>query len=199
MKVEGVIKFKLHWTPEPPMPDEFISTLNKWRDILYKAELIGEDANGIGYGNISRRLDQNTFIISGSGTGSLEKLTAEHYTKVTAFDLAGNTLLSSGPVQPSSESLTHAAVYETIPGCHAVFHIHHLALWETLLAKLPSTAKDIEYGTPAMAREMARLLKDPVLKTQGILGMGGHREGVISFGKDPDDAGSAISRWLAVK
>jgi L-ribulose-5-phosphate 4-epimerase len=199
MKDEGVIKFKLHWIPGPPMPYECITALNEWRDKLYKANLIGEDANGIGYGNISRRLDQNTFIISGSGTGSLENLTTKHYTKVTGFDLAENTLVSTGPVRPSSESLTHAAVYETIPGCNAVFHIHHLALWETLLARVPFTAGHIEYGTPAMAREITRLLKDPLLRERGILGMGGHREGIISFGRDPDEAGGAINRWLAIK
>jgi hypothetical protein len=197
MKDEGVIKFKSNWKRDPPMPYELISELNEWRDKLYKARLIGEDAEGIGYGNISCRLDQNTFIITGSGTGSLEKLSAEHYTRVTAYNLAENTLTSTGPVKPSSESLTHAAIYEAVPQLNAVFHIHHLALWENLLANLPSAAKHIEYGTPAMANEMARLLKDPLLLEQRIVAMGGHREGILSFGKDPDEAGNSINRWLA--
>lgn len=199
MKDEGVIKFKLTWNLEPPVLYEYISALNEWRDKLYKAGLIGEDENGIGYGNISGRLDQNTFIITGSGTGSLEKLTADHYTRVTAYNLAENTLVAAGPVKASSESLTHAAVYETIPGCNAVFHIHHLVLWKNLLANLPSTSKHIEYGTPAMANEIVRLLKNPLLLKQGIVAMGGHREGVIAFGKDPDEAGQAINRWLATR
>jgi L-ribulose-5-phosphate 4-epimerase len=198
MNGEGVIKFKLVWKQEPPMAYHYLYALNEWRNSLYKLGLIGQDGNGIGYGNISCRLAENIFIITGSGTGSLKKLTAEHYTKVTAYDLAENTLESTGPVKASSESMTHAAVYETVPGCNAVFHVHHLALWETLLALLPSTAKDIGYGTPAMAKEIARLLKDPVVLKQGILAMGGHKEGIISFGKDLDEAGSVLARRVAV-
>jgi L-ribulose-5-phosphate 4-epimerase len=197
MSDEGVIKFKLTWKREPPMAFHFISALNEWRDSLYKVGLIGKDENGIGYGNISCRVDKNSFIITGSGTGSLEQLTSKHYTRVTAYNLSENSLESTGPVKASSESLTHAAVYETIPGCNAVFHIHHLALWEVLLVSLPSTAKHIEYGTPAMAEEIARLLKDPLLLKQGLLAMAGHRGGIISFGKDPDEAGSVLVSWLA--
>lgn len=179
------------------MAYHFISSLNEWRDSLYRVGLIGKDQHGIGYGNISCRLNKNIFIITGSGTGSLKKLTAEHFTKVTAYNFPENTLESTGPLKASSESMTHAAVYETIPGCNAVFHVHHLTLWETLLARLPSTAKHIEYGTPAMAEEITRLLTDPVLLKQGILAMGGHKEGIISFGKDLDEAGSILLSWLA--
>jgi L-ribulose-5-phosphate 4-epimerase len=197
MKDEGVIKFKFNWIQEPSMPYKWISELNEWRDKLYKAGLIGEDANGIGYGNISRRLERNTFVITGSGTGSLEKLNAEHYTKVMAYNIFQNTLTSAGPVKASSESLTHAAVYETVPELNAVFHIHHLALWESLLTHLLSTAKHIEYGTAAMAIEIARLLKDPLVQQQGIIAMGGHKEGVLSFGKDLEHAGRSIEKYLA--
>ena len=179
------------------MPYKWISELNGWRDKLYKTGLIGEDAKGIGYGNISRRLKRNNFVITGSGTGSLKKLNAKHYTKVTSYDLAKNTLISAGPVKASSESLTHAVVYETVPELNAVFHVHHLAMWENLLTHLPSAAKHIEYGTTAMAIEIARLLKDPLILQQGIIAMGGHREGILSFGKDLEDAGRSIEKYLA--
>ena len=99
MNDDGVIKYKYNWKQEPPMPNEWILELNRWRDKLYKAGLIGEDKNGIGYGNISSRLEQNIFVITGSGTGSLEKLDAEHYTKVTAYDLAKNRLTTVGPIK----------------------------------------------------------------------------------------------------
>jgi hypothetical protein len=196
MKGEGVIKFKHNWKKERSMPYKWIAELNGWRDKLYKAGLIGEDADGVGYGNISCRLDRNIFIITGSGTGSLKKLHAEHYTRVTAYDFIENSLTSMGPVKASSESMTHAAIYETIPEFNAVFHIHHPALWKNLLTNLPFTARHIEYGTAAMAKEIARLLKDPLVLQQGIIAMGGHKEGVLSFGKDQDDAGRSIEKWL---
>ena len=178
------------------MPFELISELNVWRDKLYKAGLIGEDANGIGYGNISCRLEGNIFVITGSGTGRLEKLNVEHYTTVTAYDFTDNSLTIAGPIQASSESLTHAAVYETAHLFNAVFHIHHPALWQNLLVNLPSTATGVEYGTTEMALEISRLLKDPVVLEQGIMAMGGHREGILAFGKDPDGAGRVIDKWI---
>ena len=92
--------------------------------------------------------------------------------------------------------MTHAVVYETAPVLNAVFHIHHPALWETLLASLPSTAPGVEYGTTAMAVEIARLLNDPVVLEQGIIAMAGHREGIVVFGKDLHSAGGVINKWL---
>jgi len=197
MRDEGVIKYKYSWKQETPMPSEWISELNLWRDKLYKAGLIGEDTNGIGYGNISCRLEGNIFIITGSGTGSLEKLNAEHYTTVTAYDLSNNSITIAGPIKASSESLTHAAIYETAPGLKAVFHIHHPGLWEHLLLNLPSTAPGVEYGTSAMAVEIARLLRDPVVLEKGIIAMGGHRDGILAFGKNTDSTGRVIDKWLA--
>jgi Class II Aldolase and Adducin N-terminal domain len=196
MNDEGVIKFNHSWNLEPPMPYKWVSELNGWRDTLYKAGLIGEDVDGIGYGNISCRLERNIFIITGSGTGSLKKLHAEHYTRVTAYDFIENSLTSMGPVKASSESLTHAAIYETIPEFNAVFHIHHLTLWKNLMTNLPFTAGHIEYGTAAMAKEIARLLKDPLVLQQGIVAMSGHRAGILSFGKDLEHAGRPIDQWL---
>lgn len=197
MKDEGVIKFKYNWKHELPLPSELISELNVWRDKLYKAGLIGEDANGIGYGNISCRVEKNIFIITGSGTGSLEKLNEEHYTRVTAYDLSENSLTIAGPIKASSESLTHAAVYETAPLINSVFHIHHPVLWETLLFNLPSTAIGVEYGTTAMAVEIGHLLRDPVVLEQGIIAMGGHKDGILAFGTDSHRAGRIIDKWLA--
>lgn len=197
MKEEGVIKFKLTWKREPALPSEQISSLNAWRDALYDIGLIGGDKKGIGYGNISMRLDQKTFLITGSGTGALKKLTPDHYTKVTSYNLTKNTLVSAGPIKASSESMTHAAVYTTLPGCNAVFHIHHLLLWQNLIDNLPSTPGHIEYGTPAMASAIIHLLRDPQVLSEGILAMGGHQAGIIAFGKNLDQPGAAIGRWLA--
>lgn len=197
MKDEGVIKFECNWIIEPALSFDKMAALDAWRNKLYNAGLIGEDENGIGYGNISCRLKGNTFIITGSGTGSLQKLNAEHYTCVTDYDLSKNTLTSAGPIKASSESLTHAAVYESLSFVNTVFHVHHSALWEKLMSELPSTASDIEYGTTAMAYEIKRLMTNPVILEQGILAMGGHREGVIAFGKDPGEAGKKVTHWLA--
>lgn len=197
MKDEGVIKFKCNWIIEPALPFDTIAALDEWRNKLYNAGLIGQDENGVGYGNISCRLKGNVFIITGSGTGSLKKLNAEHYTRVTDYDFSKNALTSAGPIKASSESLTHAAVYESLSFVNAVFHVHHSALWEKLMSELPSTTPDVEYGTTAMAYEIKRLMANSIILEQGILAMGGHRDGVIAFGKDPDNAGKKITHWVA--
>src|ERR1700755_1036489 len=101
MQEEGVIKFKCNWIKETPLDFELIKDLNEWCDKLYAAKLIGKNKDGIGYGNISIRY-KNNFIITGSSSGKLPKLTAEHYTLVTGYDLDKNSLTAVGPVIASS-------------------------------------------------------------------------------------------------
>jgi L-ribulose-5-phosphate 4-epimerase len=192
MKEEGVIKFNCNWIKKEALPAEQVKELNNWRNKLYHEKLLGVTADGIGYGNISRRLKQNTFIISGSGTGRLKKLKPLHYSLVTSYSFHENALTAEGPVKASSESLTHAAIYECSPQTQFVFHVHHLYLWKNLLKLLPSTNSSIAYGTTAMAAEIFRLFKEHDLNKQGIFAMGGHEEGVISFGKTAAEAGQII-------
>lgn len=182
------IKFNCHWSKTKPLNIELIRELNIWRDKLYQLGLLGVDKDGIGYGNISIRFQQE-FIISGAATGRLKKLTAKHYTRVTDYNLSTNSLTTMGPIKASSESLTHAAIYEQDKNIQAVVHIHHLNLWEKLLNKIPTTSAHVEYGTVAMAMEIKRLFKETDLVNKKILAMAGHREGIISFGKDIQEAG----------
>ena len=188
---EGVIKFNCTWIKEAPLNFELIKELNTWRDTLYKLKLLGVTKDGIGYGNISCRYKDN-FIISGSGTGKLKHLTNEHYTTVTNYSIKENALTAVGPVIASSESLTHAMIYKTQPAINAVFHVHHFALWEKLFHKIPSTDIDVAYGTPAMANEIVRLFKETDLALEKIFVMGGHEEGIVSFGKNVNEAGNIL-------
>jgi L-ribulose-5-phosphate 4-epimerase len=197
MQQEGVIKFNCNWIKSEPLNFELIKELNEWRDKLYAIKLIGENSEGVGYGNISIRY-KNIFIISGSSTGKLSRLTAEHYTLVMNYNFDENTLTSAGPVAPSSESLTHAIIYEHEKDVNAVMHVHHFALWKKLLQVFPATSKTVEYGTPAMAREICRLLEEHDLAEKKIFAMGGHEGGVISFGKDLDEAGQILFAMLNI-
>ncbi|HWJ90255.1 MAG TPA: class II aldolase/adducin family protein, partial [Flavisolibacter sp.] len=139
--------------------------------------------------NISRRVPRG-FIITGSGSGRLSKLSSANYTVVTAYDLASNSVTSVGPVMASSESMTHAAIYKTDKNANAVFHMHHRGLWMHLLKWYPSTAKDVAYGTPEMAAEVTKLIHQ--LNGKLIFAMGGHEDGIISFGTDEDQAGQVV-------
>jgi L-ribulose-5-phosphate 4-epimerase len=192
MKETGSIKFNCTWIKDKPLSDGLIKTLNDWRDKLYLVGLMGVNEEGIGFGNISVRYQADSFIISGSGTGKFQTLTSEHYTLVSSFDLDANCLTAKGPVVASSESLTHAVIYKYCRNINAVMHIHHAALWKKLLETLPSTTNSVEYGTPAMAREVVRLLKETPLEQHKIFAMAGHDEGVVSFGNDLDEAGRVL-------
>ncbi len=188
---EGVIKFNCTWIKEAPLDVELIKELNIWRDTLYKLKLLGATKDGIGYGNVSCRYNDH-FIVSGSGTGKLKHLTKEHYTTVTNYSVEDNPLTAAGPVIASSESLTHAMVYKSQPAINAVFHVHHFALWKKLLNKIPTTDIDVAYGTPAMANEIVTLFKETKLASGKIFVMAGHEEGIVSFGKNVNEAGNIL-------
>jgi L-ribulose-5-phosphate 4-epimerase len=189
---KGYIKYQCNWVKKTEEASLLTKELNEWRFKLYKLGFIGVYPNGIGYGNISIRLHGSLFLITGSATGAFENLTAAHYTKVTAYDFASNSLTCEGPIQASSESLTHAAVYESDSEIGAVIHIHSRPLWDELLYKIPTTSPEVEYGTPQMAAEIKRLFKDTDLCSVKILAMGGHEEGIIAFGKDLEEAGRIL-------
>ena len=192
MNDEGVIKFNCQWTRSAPLDEAWIRDLNVWRDKLYRLGLIGVNEDGIGYGNISIRFRKNEFIISGSGTGKFKKLTEEHYALVTDYDMKTNAIWSTGSIIASSESLTHAMIYEQASDVHAVMHVHHFKIWKKLLNTLPATAQNIEYGTPEMANEIARLFNEQTLSQHKIFAMAGHYEGIVCFGKNLPQAGELL-------
>jgi L-ribulose-5-phosphate 4-epimerase len=196
MQDEGIIKFNCEWIKAAPPDPGWLWELNEWRDILYKAGLVGVNQEGIGYGNLSVRFQGNQFIITGSTTGKIEHLSPEHYTLVTDYDLDKNSLTTTGPIRASSESLTHAIMYESDANVNAVLHVHHYKLWKGLLRSLPSTGENIEYGTTAMAREIYKMMKDPSIQTYQIFAMAGHEEGILAFGKNLPEAGNLLlEKW----
>lgn len=184
----GYVKFNCQWIKDNPVDNGLIQELNHYRTKLYQLGLIGMYPNGIGYGNMSIRLGNKQFLITGTATGHLHLLTNEHYTTVTSYNFKENSLTCRGPIQASSESLTHAAIYESSPETLAVIHVHNLALWKLLKNKVPTSAATVEYGTPEMALEIQRLFRETDVRMKQILVMAGHEEGIISFGPTVEEA-----------
>ena len=186
---DGVIQFDCTWQKAPPIAgDDFaalsdLSELITWRDRLFSWGAIGIYPNGIGYGNISQRLDSQRFWITGTQTGHLPNTDPQHYTLVDDWDIDHNALHCTGPTRASSESLTHAAIYDHDPDIQAIVHAHHPELWRQYKHQLPTTSAEVPYGTPAMAREMWRLFHETDLRDTRILVMAGHEDGVLSFGR----------------
>ena len=197
---DGVIKYdRSFFTQGDPLPPQEYIHLEKWREILYDLNLIGEYLpEKIGYGNLSQRKNYTSFLahqeiqflITGTQTGGLAELQGEHYTRVVGVEIKNLKVIVNGPREASSEALTHAAIYQANSQIQAVFHIHHLSLWKFMIKSgYPSTKEHIPYGT----LEMAKATIDLVGKTtQGIFSMQGHREGIISYGRSLKEAGEII-------
>ena len=193
MRDEGYIKFHCEWIDSPARGWHKIQTLNEWRQLMYDVGLIGAYRDGIGFGNISiRDTPAHEFIITGSATGNLPKLRPEHFTRVLDYDFDENRVRCKGPIKASSESLTHASFYEASRSINAVIHIHHRELWRKYFNKLPTTPPDVAYGTPEMAREVFRLLKDNTRPTKQLVIMGGHEDGVMAYGSSLGHAASVL-------
>ncbi|MCB9030623.1 MAG: class II aldolase/adducin family protein [Deltaproteobacteria bacterium] len=183
MTDEGYIKFECEWEKARAFSNTKIDLLLQCRQSLYDHNLIGSYPDGIGFGNISIRESGNRFYISGTQTGSLPKLTQDHITLVTDFDFEENSLSCCGPIKASSESLTHAALYSSSNNVSAVVHVHSKNLWDKYLNQLPTTSELIPYGTPEMAYAIMQLGQELHEENSRIIIMGGHPEGIISFGE----------------
>ena len=168
--------------------------LDTWRKPLYEAGLIGQYADiGVGYGNISmRRGSAGLFLISGTQTGHLPSTNEQHYSLVTDCDIRGGIVRCSGPIQASSEAMTHAAIYNLGDAIGAVVHVHSPALWRDKQGELPTTDPGVPYGTPDMAREFERLYRMGGLKEAGVAVMAGHEDGLISFGTTLEEAATRM-------
>lgn len=194
---EGYIKFNCQWNKGDAFPPATLATIQKGRAKMYEQGLIGVYDNGIGFGNISQRYHQNQFIISGSTTGQFSVLQPQHYSLVTSFSIEQNRVECKGPIIASSESMSHAVIYQECPEINAVIHIHHLSLWRKLLFQIPTTSADATYGTPEMAAAIIHLIKTSSVRNETrFLAMAGHEEGLIVFGKTMSEAVKVVQQYL---
>ena len=150
-----------------------LAELNTCRRKLLRLRLIGVNANGIGFGNLSIR-DGTNFYVTGSATGGIPELSLANCARVVKYDFKKNWLRYEGAANPSSESLTHAAVYESDAKAGAVIHCHDSKLWAALLNQVPSSSQAVEYGTAEMAREVTRLFEVTDVQSRKIFVMAGH-------------------------
>lgn len=197
MHDEGYIKFSLTMRADlvPEHPE--LALLNNARQQLYAMGLVGAYANGVGFGNLSLRAEGEQFIITGSGTGSKKQLSAADYALVEEFDSERNAVVASGMVKASSESMTHGALYRADGRIGAVIHIHSRSLFDALRSDgAPQTPATAAFGTPALARAIAVLVKDSSAPS-GFFVTAGHDEGVVAYGTTVGEALEIICRLMA--
>jgi ribulose-5-phosphate 4-epimerase/fuculose-1-phosphate aldolase len=193
--VSEYVKFTCEQAAAEITPFDGLAELNAYRRKLLQLRLIGVDANGIGFGNLSSRDGAtNNFYITGSATGGKPELTLTDCAKVEAYDFIQNWLRYRGSAIPSSESLTHAAIYESDPKTGSVIHCHDSKVWAALLNQAPTSSKAVDYGTPEMAYEVTRLFKATDVQSRKILVMAGHEGGILAFGRDLEEAFVVLMR-----
>ena len=211
MVEEGVIKFSAAHREQALPARRFADLackLSAWREVMAKTGLIGQTASlygGAGYGNVSARVGAPTaprgaraFLISGTQTGGHACVSLGDYCVVERYDVRLNRVESYGPLLPSSESMTHGAIYDVSSRVRFVLHGHTPAIWRQARALgIPTTDEHVAYGTPEMAQEVARLYRDSALAERRIFAMGGHEDGVVVFGHTAEDAGAVLVAWLA--
>ena len=205
---EGIIKFRLEYTPAAPLPAQQLRELNAWRKMLVMLKLIGQDPEryaGWGFGNISCRLEPfdappelRRYVITGTQTGEIADLRPEHFVVVTECHPAQNTTVAAGPIKPSSESMTHGAVYAADPQIRWVMHVHSPHIWRAAeRLGIPVTDPSIPYGTPEMSAAVLKLFETTAVAERRIFSMGGHEDGIVSFGQTAEEAGVALLSVLA--
>lgn len=199
---EGVVQYELEHRPGQAPQQHLIALMDGWRTVLFRLGLVGGGNptryNGLGFGNVSRRTAGGGFLISGTQTGHLPVLGSAGYCFVLEYDSGANRISASGPVLPSSEALTHGAVYAACPQAVCVFHVHSPVIWNAAdQLGLACSDTEIPYGTPAMADEMGRLCCQAAPTDRGLFVMGGHQDGVIAYGPDEDTAGQLLVASLA--
>lgn len=196
MSSEGFIKFNCkRIEANNSLPVKTFEALTKWRQIMFESCFIGAYSNGIGYGNISIRNTAESFYISGTATGRLQALEEKHYPLVNSWSFSENSLICSGKINASAESLSHAVIYESLPGVGAVIHIHHKGMWDKYFNQMLTTSLDVLYGTPEMAEEIQKIIMCVKSGQDPILVMGGHEEGIVAWGETLDDVGEIVLKY----
>lgn len=196
-ETEGVIKFNLTFHEET-LTGIDVDVLSGWRGVMKSLGMLGEEPDrygGYGFGNVSLRVPEG-FLVSGTQTGRLDEVGLGDYAFCESWNLAQNEVIARGAVKPSSESLSHAAVYDARSEANCALHAHCPDIWKFAAAlDIPVTSPDVPYGTPEMAEEVRRVISD--LDMPGLFVMGGHEDGVFSFGRTADEAGLLLVNALA--
>lgn len=208
---EGVIRFSARHETERlsqlRYPQE-VGQLIAWREILVRLGVVGRTEGrygGAGYGNLSARvgprsaaLGRRSFLITGTQTGGHVCMSSDALCLVESYSIQHNTVVSRGVSGPSSESLTHGAVYDLGPHIRNVIHAHCAEIWASArVLQLPMTRPAIAYGSTEMAEEMRRVAGSTTFMTKQILVMQGHEDGVIAFGRTLEEAARVLLDTLA--
>ena len=135
-------------------------------------------------GNLSFRTADG-FIITPTGTDPATLTTGGF---VEVLGVAEKEVRVAGTREPSSECRMHAGIYTARPDVNAIFHGHYAPALQAIGVAM--TAREVPYGTPAMATETVQ-----ALGTGNFVVMRGH--GFVAVGASMRAAHTAAVEVLA--
>jgi hypothetical protein len=200
---EGTIRFAYGLQPpDGPVTDSLtLQTLRGWRTVLRRLELVGQDPqryDGLGFGNLSHRDAERPeqFVITASQTAGLPELEDGNLVRITHSNTSRFWVDAVGHQPPSSETLSHAIIYQADASVSCVLHVHSPDIWlRADELDLAATDAAVSYGSPAMAEAVAALLAAHRAPLTFVTR--GHRDGVFACARSAEDAGAALIHLLA--
>lgn len=138
------------------------------------------------WGNVSCRIDDDTFAITPSGR-AYENITAEDIVICRVKDAS-----YKGNIRPSSEKGIHALVYRNLPDASFIIHTHQKyasVVSACSIKSLPWSGSKIipisPYGPPG-SKKLMKAVGSKLNLSHGALIMSNH--GALYYGKDVDEA-----------
>jgi len=202
---EGTIRFS--YTLRAPAPGDRIAQADSdaaesWCAILRALGLLGRDAaryHGYAFGNVSVRDSRSRarFYVTASQTTDKPCNAPAAWVRIDGCDLARFSVAATGDAPPSSETLTHAAIYAADAAIGWIFHVHAPAIWRAApRLELAAVGAEVPYGSPELATAVERLAQSHPARPL-LFATLGHEDGVFACGADADGTAGALVALLA--
>lgn len=189
--------------PETVVADALLfGQLAAWRTVFLRLGLIGQTPGRYGsasFGNLSvRDPDRQTeFVITASQSGALPEIGQEEVIRIVGCNLERFWVDAMGVQPPSSETLTHAAIYSADPRIDWVFHVRSPEISDAAgRLAMPVTEAEAPGGSPALARAVHALL-DAYQSRPLVFVVPGKEDGVFACGATARDTGGLLVSYLA--
>lgn len=201
---EGTIQFAyaLEHPAGPVAEPDVVRSLAGWRAVFRRLDLLGQHRDryqGFGYGNLSSRDGSrpDEFVITASQTAGAPDFDDSSLVRITHSNVARFWVDAVGQQPPSSETLTHAIVYQADRSIGWVFHVHCPEIWQRHAdLGLPATPEHAPCGSAAMADAVEVLLARHHVRPVVFVTLG-HEDGVFACGTDAAATGNALVALLA--
>ncbi len=171
--------------------DQLCKELVRFSRLCYQRRLVG--ATG---GNLSVRLEKNTFLVTPSGV-SLRDIS---YKNLIITNQEGEKLEGDKTLKPSKETMMHISIYKCLTGTNAVIHLHppYITAFSVRGISLPMITVSSELklgevpvveraspGSPQLVENIEKTLQESGRQTKCLM-LAAH--GLISFASSLSEA-----------